>query len=88
MSATNVSGTVATYNAVRTAIDRKGNLNIVYATDGTVIKERTIRPIAIEIGKRGSDLILCDDSLRKGFITLRIDRIIAVSAGVQAGERA
>ena len=61
---------------------------MAYATGGTIVKERMIRPIAIEVGKRGSDLVIARDSLRHGVATFRVDRIIAVSAGVQAGARA
>jgi hypothetical protein len=78
----NITSTVATYNAVRSAIAQRAPLDVVYATGGVEVKERTIRPVSIEVGKRGSDLIVCDDSLRGTRITMRVDRIVAISGQV------
>jgi hypothetical protein len=78
----NITSTVALYDALRTAIAQRAPLDVVYATGGVEVKERTIKPISIEVGKRGSDLIVCDDSLRGTRITMRIDRIVAISGQV------
>jgi hypothetical protein len=80
---TNLSTTLATYDAIHAAITSRRPLNVIYATGGVEVKERTIRPVSIEVGKRGSDLIVCDDSLRGSRITLRVDRIVAISGQVQ-----
>jgi hypothetical protein len=79
----NITSTVATYDAVRAAIAQRAPLNVVYATGGVEVKERTIKPVSIEVGKKGSDLIVCDDSLRGTRITMRIDRVVAISGQVQ-----
>jgi predicted DNA-binding transcriptional regulator YafY len=78
----NITSTLATYDAIRAAIQQRAPLSIVYATRGEVTKERVIRPIAIEVGKRGSDIVVAEDSLRKGIISLRIDRFVAMGAAV------
>jgi len=77
-----ITATVATYDAVHNAINQQGALDVIYATGGVEAKARTIRPVAIEVGKRGSDLIVCDDSLRNTRITLRVDRLVAISGAV------
>jgi hypothetical protein len=80
---TNLSTTLATYDAIHAAISDRRALNVIYATGGVEVKARTIRPVAIEVGKRGSDLIVCDDSLRNTRITMRIDRVVAISGQVE-----
>ncbi|MDQ2787851.1 MAG: WYL domain-containing protein [Chloroflexota bacterium] len=77
-----ITTTVATYDAIHAAISTKSALDVIYATAGVEAKARTIRPVAIEVGKKGSDLIVCDDSLRNTRITLRVDRLIAISGAV------
>jgi hypothetical protein len=84
MSTTNLTTTLATYDAIHAAITSRRPLNVIYATGGVEIKERTIKPVRIEVGTRGSDLIVCDDSLRGTRITMRIDRVVAISGQVEA----
>jgi hypothetical protein len=79
-----ITSTVATYDAIHAAIAQHAPLSIIYATGGVEVKARTIRPVSIEVGKRGSDLIVCDDSLRGTRIAMRVDRIVAISGQVEA----
>jgi hypothetical protein len=83
-SVAQIASTVATYDAIHAAITSRRPLNVIYATGGVEVKERTIKPISIEVGRRGSDLIVCDDSLRGTRITMRIDRVVAISGQVEA----
>jgi hypothetical protein len=49
---------------------------------GVIVKERVVRPERIAVGKHG-DLIICsEDSLRPGVVSLRIDRVVAISGQV------
>lgn len=84
MSATqSLTATIATYTAVHAAIEQHRPLSIVYSTGGTLIRERTITPIRIAVGTRGSDLVMAEDSLRDGIVSFRIDRIVAISGAVE-----
>lgn len=74
---TTTQSTVALYDALRSAIDTSGAMNVLYASGGDVVKARTIRPQRIEIGYHGGDLVYAHDSLRQQVISLRIDRFVA-----------
>jgi predicted DNA-binding transcriptional regulator YafY len=69
--------TVQLYDALHKSIETNGALHVLYASGGDVVKERTIRPMGITIGRRGSDLVHAEDSLRGCVLTFRIDRFVA-----------
>jgi predicted DNA-binding transcriptional regulator YafY len=76
----NITFTLATYDAIRTAIQQRAPLSIVYATRGDVVKERVIEPLEIVVGRHGSDLIWAWDSIRGTVLSFRIDRVVAYRA--------
>jgi predicted DNA-binding transcriptional regulator YafY len=78
-----IASTVATYDAIRAAIAQRAPLDVVYATGGVEAKQRTIRPVSIEVGNRGSDIVVAEDSLRGTILTFRVDRFVAVSTPVE-----
>jgi hypothetical protein len=65
------------YDELRTAIATSGAMNVLYASGGDVVKARTIRPVEIEIGYHGADVVKAHDSIRRQVISLRIDRFVA-----------
>lgn len=72
-----ITSTVNLYDALHTAIRTNGALRVLYSTGGDIVNERTIKPMRIVIGPRGSDLVHAEDSLRGRVLTFRIDRFVA-----------
>lgn len=69
--------TVQLYDTLHKSIETNGAMHVLYASGGDIVKERTIRPMRIAIGPRGSDLVHAEDSLRGCVLTFRIDRFVA-----------
>jgi predicted DNA-binding transcriptional regulator YafY len=80
MTYTTLAQTVALYDALHDCVFNDTALDILYASGGDTITERTIRPRSIEIGPRGSDLVFADDSLRGRVLSFRIDRFVAYAS--------
>lgn len=77
MTFTDYASIVQLYETLHTAIRHDTPLNILYATGGDIVKTRTIRPLDITVGTKGSDLVHAHDSIRDSILTFRVDRIVA-----------
>lgn len=76
-----------TYDAIHDAMQDGTPITVRYATGGKIVKERTIHPVKIRVGKNGSDYVESYDERRDMILPFRIDRFVSVETPVRKGER-